>query len=211
MNYLDLNIDPKELIKLIKKRRSIREYIDKPVPKEILNNILEAGRWAPTGANIQPWHFVVVTDESLRKKVGLAGRFLFVGIKHLSKAPVIIVLCADMKRSKRFALFDVTLAGAQIITMATAYGLGTCWIGIFDEKKIKNLLEIPEEIKIVGLITLGYFEKDISPPPKIALEKIVHWQSWKGGIPQGVIDKITKSGPLSVFKRFVKALTIKKR
>ena len=78
-----------EILNLLKSRRSIRVYQDKPVPQDLLLQILEAGRWAPTGANLQPWHFIVVTDPETRRQIGEVARFLFIKSSHVEKAAVV--------------------------------------------------------------------------------------------------------------------------
>ena len=89
-----------DILNLLKFRRSIRVYQDKPIPKDLLLQILEAGRWAPTGANLQPWHFIVVTDEETRRKVGEVARFFFIKSSHVEEAPVVLVLGFDTRKGK---------------------------------------------------------------------------------------------------------------
>jgi len=89
-----------DILNLLKSRRSIRLYQDKPIPQDLLLQILEAGRWAPTGANLQPWHFIVVTDPETRKKIGQTARLFFVKFSHVEKAPVILVLAFDTHKGK---------------------------------------------------------------------------------------------------------------
>lgn len=192
-----------DILNLLQSRRSIRIYKDKPIPKEILLQILEAGRWAPTGANLQPWHFLVITDPATRKHIGEFARFFFIKSAHVEKAPVLIVLGFDRRKGK-YGRYDVTLAGGNMIMMAQSLGLGTCWIGAFDELKIKEILEIPEPVEVIALITLGYPDEQPEIPPKIELEKIVHWESWSNVKRQTFRDGIFRSGPISLIKKFFK-------
>ncbi len=189
-----------DILNLLKSRRSVRLYQDKPVPQELLLQILEAGRWAPTGANLQPWHFIVVTDPETRKRIGEVARFFFIKSSHVGKAPVVLVLGFDTRKGK-YGRYDVTLAGGNMLTMTTHLGLGTCWIGAFDEPKVKEILEIPENIEVIGLITLGYPGEDAEVPPKVELEKIVHWESWSNVRRQTLGDGMLRSGPLSLIKK----------
>jgi nitroreductase len=189
-----------EILNLLKSRRSIRVYQDKPVPQDLLLQILEAGRWAATGANLQPWHFIVVTDPETRRQIGDESRFLFIKSSHVEKAPVVLVLGFDTRRGK-YGRYDVTLAGGNMMTMATHLGLGTCWIGAFDESKVKEILEIPENIEVIGLITLGYPGENAEVPPRVELEKIVHWESWSNVMRQTLGDGLLRSGPLSLIKK----------
>lgn len=90
------------------------------------------------------------------------------------------------------------------MTMAEALGLGTCWIGAFDEPKVKEILEIPEKIEVIGLITLGYPGEKAEVPPRVELEKIVHWESWSNVKRKTFGDGMLKSGPLSLIKKFLR-------
>ncbi len=190
-----------EILNLLKSRRSIRVYQDKPIPQDLLLQILEAGRWAPTGANLQPWHFIVVTDQETRRQIGEVARFLFIKSSHVGRAPVVIVLGFDSRKGK-YGRYDVTLAGANMMTMAAHLGLGTCWIGAFDESKVREILEIPENIGVIGLITLGYAGEEAEVPPRVELEKIVHWESWSNVRRQTLRNGMLQSGPLSLTKKF---------
>jgi len=192
-----------DILTLLKSRRSIRIYQDKPIPQDLLLQILEAGRWAPTGANLQPWHFIVVTDAETRKRIGEVARFFFIKFSHVEKAPVVLVLGFDTRKGK-YGRYDATLAGGNMMTIATSLGLGTCWIGAFDEPKVKEILEIPKNIEVIGLITLGYSEEKAEAPPRVELEKIVHWESWSNVRKQTLRDGFFRSGPLSLIKKFLK-------
>ena len=192
-----------DILTLLKSRRSIRIYQDKPIPQDLLLQILEAGRWAPSGANLQPWHFIVVTDPETRKRIGEVARFFFIKSSHVEKAPVVLVLAFDTLKGK-YGRYDVTLAGGNMMTMATSLSLGTCWIGAFDEPKVKEILEIPEKIEVIGLITMGYPDEKAEAPPRVELEKIVHWESWSNVRRRNFRDGTLKSGPLSLINKFFK-------
>jgi len=189
-----------EILNLLKSRRSIRVYQDKPVPQDLLLQILEAGRWAPTGANLQPWHFIVVTNPETRRQIGGVARFLFIKSSHVGKAPVVLILGFDTRKGK-YGRYDVTLAGGNMLTMATHLGLGTCWIGAFDEQRVKEILGIPEHIEVIALITLGYPGENAEVPPRVELERIVHWESWSNVRRQTLGDGMLRSGPLSLIKK----------
>jgi nitroreductase len=192
-----------DILNLLKSRRSIRLYEDRPIPKDLLLQILEAGRWAPTGANLQPWHFVVVTDSETRRRIGEVARFFFIKSSHVEKAPVVIALGFDTRKG-RYGRYDVALAGGNMMTMATNLGLGTCWIGAFDESKVKEILEIPEGIEVIGLMTLGYSKEKAEAPPRVELEKIVHWESWSNVRKKTFGDGMFRSGPISLIKKFLR-------
>lgn len=143
-----------EVIDAIKKRRSIRSYDSKPVPEDVLGRVLEAGRIAPSAMNYQPWKFVVVRDPSGRKALS-GGRYA----KFLTECPVVIVGCGDRKKSQEWHAVDVTIALQNMVTQATAEGLGTCWIGSFDEETVRSHLGVPDEYTVVAMLALGYPKK----------------------------------------------------
>jgi nitroreductase len=197
-----MNEMTEDILNLLKSRRSTRIYEDKPVPKDLLLQILEAGRWAAAAANLQPWHFIIVTDPETRKRIGDVARFFFVN-SHVGKAPVVLILGFDTRKGE-YGRYDVTLAGGNMMTMATSLGLGTCWIGAFDEPKVKEILEIPKNIEVIGLMTLGYFAENAEAPPRVDLEKIVHWESWFNVKRKTFGDGMLRSGPLSLIKKFLR-------
>jgi nitroreductase len=135
----------------VKARKSIRSYQSKPVPEEVLMKVLESARLAPSAVNRQPWHFVVVTDAEKRKKLS-AGPFA----GFLKESPVVIVGCGDTRASPRWHVVDVSIAMQQMVLTATSEGLAACWIGSFNEKKVKELLGIPDKFKVIALLAMGY-------------------------------------------------------
>lgn len=140
------------LVDVILSRRSIRQYDDKDIPKDVLDKILEAGRQSPSAANRQPYQFVVVTESEIKKELsGLVSGFL-------KNAPVVIVGCANTKAllTGKWAVIDTTIALENMVLAAWSLGVGSCWIGAFNEQKVKNALQIPEKWKVVALISLGY-------------------------------------------------------
>ncbi len=143
----------------IKNRYSVRSYSVKPVEEEKIKELLEAARLAPSAGNRQEWRFVVVTDEQVRKELaGAAAGQMFVG-----EAPCVIACCADTDFHKMTCgqltyPIDVAIAIDHITLRAVELGLGTCWIGAFYEEEVKKILNIPEKIKVVELLTLGYPE-----------------------------------------------------
>jgi len=141
------------LVDLILNRRSIRRYENKDIPEEVLQQILEAGRQAPSAANRQPIRFVVVTDHDILKS--LCDRLI---TRFVKSAPVVIVGCADVKSflTGKWAVVDATIAMQNMVIAAWALGIGSCWIGACDKEKVKKLLKIPDRWKFVALLTLGY-------------------------------------------------------
>ncbi len=148
-----------DFYEVIKKRRSVRKYKPDPIPDDVLKRILEAGRIAPSAKNIQPWKFVVIKDPENKKRIAEACR----GQHWVADADVIVCGCALEKIAwgrmggymSSFAV-DLAIAMDHIILAAANEGLGTCWIGAFEEKKVKELLNIPEDVRVVALTPIGY-------------------------------------------------------
>ncbi|NLX62181.1 MAG: nitroreductase [Tissierellia bacterium] len=164
----------------IKGRRSIRKYKDKPVEEEKLYKVLEAGRLSPSARNLQNWKFIVVRDKETRKKlVDEAIKQSFVG-----QAPIILVCCGTETESRmkcgqyRYTV-DLSIATAYMILEAYEQGLGTCWLGSFDEEKVKEILDIPDKVRVVAITPLGYPDEDPAPRPRKALEDIVSYDKYK--------------------------------
>lgn len=150
-SLLDAVVFKMEVFEAIQKRHSVRAYFRNEVPRKKLERILEAGRLAPSAGNIQPWHFIVVTDAHKRKKLS-KGRFA----KFLVESPVVLVGCGDKKASPNWYVVDTTIAMQNMVLAATSEGLGTCWIGSFKENQVKELLSIPERFRVIALLALGY-------------------------------------------------------
>jgi len=163
----------------IKSRRSIRSFLDKPIEEEKLLRVLEAGRLAPSAKNLQEWKFVIVKDQGLRKKLALAAN----NQPFIAEAPVIIVGCATlvnyvMSCGQYAYPIDLAIALDHMTLQAVEEGLGTCWVGSFKEDEVKKLLQIPENIRIVELLPIGY-PKDVPPArARKKLEEIICFDRW---------------------------------
>jgi nitroreductase len=140
-----------DVFEAIQERRSIRAYTDKPVEREKMEKILEAGRLAPSARNSEPWHFIVVTNAEKRKALskGLYAKFV-------SQAPLVIVACGDKKASADWYAVDVSLAVENMVLTAINEGLGTCCVGSFNEKEVMKLLKIPDNYEVIVMLTIGY-------------------------------------------------------
>ena len=168
-----------DVIDVIRKRRSVRSYTDRPVERDKIERLLEAARLAPSAGNRQEWRFLVVTDAGRRAAlVKAAADQAFVG-----EAPVVIAACAEsdghvMRCGQPCYPIDVAIAIEHLALQAVAEGLGTCWIGAFFEDQAKEILGIPEEIRVVELVTVGYAAGTSRPVSRLPLERIVHWETW---------------------------------
>jgi nitroreductase len=197
-------MSPGAVLSLLKGRRSIRRYRPDPVPDEMIEQLLEAGRWAPSASNRQPWQFIVVRDEAILKQVAQHAAYYFIRWAHVEEAPLLIVLCGEARNRiyRQFLHEDVGLAGSQIMLQAHALGLGTCWIGGLDRKAIADVLKVPEHIEIVGLLTVGFPAEDPEPPARKPLADIVHYDVYgnrgEGG---GVTSGRVVAGPLGILLR----------
>ncbi len=159
----------------ILKRRSIRRYEPRDIPEDVMKQILEAGRQAPSAANRQPIRFVIVRDHELTKSF---SSMPFNGF--MKDAPAIIVGCADTKSllTGKWALVDATIAMQNMVIAAWSLGVGSCWIGAFDEKSVKESLKIPDKWKVVALLTLGYPAEEPKPRNKKSLEELFSFNTF---------------------------------
>jgi len=160
-------------IEALKTRRSKRKFLPTPVPKKVIEDIIDCGRLAPSAVNIQPVEFIVVTKEEIRKKIAEMtdyGRFIV-------EAPVCIVI---FSRQTKYYLEDGCAATENILLAAHAHGLGACWVA-GDKKlyaeKVRQLLGAPQNFKLITLIPLGY-SKEEPKPAKRKLKDVLHWEKY---------------------------------
>ena len=162
-----------ETIEALKTRRSIRKFTDKPIPKEIIEDIIDCARLAPSANNVQPWEFIVVTKPETRKKLAEICDYG----KFIKDAPVcIVVFCKNTK----YYLEDGSAATENILLASHSYGLGSCWVA-GDKKpyaeEIRKLLSAPEGYKLVSLVPIGYPEEK-PKPRKRKLEEVLHQEKF---------------------------------
>jgi nitroreductase len=169
-----------DVFEAVRTRRSIRKYQEKLVETEKLGKILEAARLSPSANNNQPWHFIAVTDETVRKKLLPAYNS-----EWFVNAPVIIVACATPSKGwfrqdgEDYWKVDVAIAMQTMVLVAHELGLGTCWIAAFKENKVKEALGIPKEVRVIAMTPVGYPAEQKGPVIKRKTEKeIVHLDHW---------------------------------
>jgi nitroreductase len=159
-------------------RRSIRSFLSRPVEEEKLKAVLDAGRLAPSARNLQDWRFVVVRDPATRKSLAEAAR----NQEFVGQAPVVIVACGTsdmvMTCGQPAYVMDVTIAIDHMTLAAFSLGLGTCWIGAFYEEKVKQILGIPEQVRVVALLPLGYPAQTPKPTPRKKADEILAYEKW---------------------------------
>lgn len=143
----------------IRRRRSVRAYSPKPIPMDVMERLKQAMRFAPSACNYQPWHFIIVQDVQIRQDIVRESNKQ----KWMLDAPVFVVACGFPLQAYKAmggygngADIDVTIAIDHLTLAAVNEGLGTCWIGAFDEASVKKLLGIPAQAKVVAIIPLGY-------------------------------------------------------
>ena len=161
-----------EFIKMLKERRSVRNFQDKEVAREIIEDIVDAARLAPSAVNIQPWEFIIITDTAMKKKIADITDYG----KFIAEAPVCIVVCC---KSTKYYLEDGSAATQNVLLAAKAYGLGSCWVA--GDKKayaetVKGILGIPKDYKLISLIPMGYPASEPSIPRKRPLKEVIHWE-----------------------------------
>jgi len=159
------------LLDLLKHRKSVRDFLDEPVEREKIMMCLEAARLAPSACNSQPWKFIVVDDRQLKNRLCAAA---FSGIYSMNSfcktAPVIVVIISEkskflariggMFRGTKYYLIDIGIAVEHFVLQAEDLGLGTCWIGWFNERRVRTILNIPQDKKIYIIIALGYYDRE---------------------------------------------------
>jgi nitroreductase len=143
-----------DIIETIKTRRSVRRYKRDQIPKNLIEKLLEAGRWAPSASNSQPWNFILLKDEKLKREVANATTYG----KFLADAPLGIAIVVDPNTSTH-PVEDGSVAAENILLEAQSLGLGSCWIGAYNssyEEKAKKILKIPAEKRLLSIISVGY-------------------------------------------------------
>lgn len=166
------------VLSAIQGRRSIRKYSNKPIEDEKLLNVLEAARLSPSAINRQNWKFIVVKDSETRERLTEAIDQPFVG-----EAPIILVCCGTepesiMRGGQPRYTVDLSIATAYMILEAHAQGLGTCWLGSFDESMVKDVLDIPKNVRVVAITPLGYPAESPSQRSRKRLEEIISYDKY---------------------------------
>jgi nitroreductase len=168
------------VLEAINKRKSVRNFLKKPIEDEKIDAILNAGRLAPSAKNRQEWRFVVVKDQTVRKKIAMAAN----GQGFVGEAPLVIVACGItdgyvMSCGQESYPIDVAIALDHISLVAVELGLGSCWIGAFNEDRVKEILGIPEEVRVVELMPIGYpVSQGVKEKNRLPLNKIVKYDRW---------------------------------
>lgn len=172
--------DIMDVFSAIKSRKSIRAYKDKEIEEEKLQRILEAGRLAPSAANRQEWKFIAVRDGETKEKLAVAAK----GQMFVAKAPVVIVACA-VESSRVMACgqyaytVDLSIAMSYMILEAHELGIGSCWLGAFYEEQVKSILGIPDDVRIVTMVPMGYPAESPERRSRKGIDEIICYDRYK--------------------------------
>jgi nitroreductase len=162
-------IDPEEFLTFIKSRRSIRSFQEKLIPDKEIEMILESGRWAPSASNRQPWEFLVIKNRDMIEKVAK----LSVYGKFIKEASVLIAIIGKTKISPKWYIIDTSLVSMNMMLIAWALGIGTCWIGTLDRDKAKEILKLEIDDYLLTVLPFGYIKGEIPTRDRKPLKKIV--------------------------------------
>ena len=171
-----------ECLEAIKGRRSIRKFKDRGIGKEIIEELLDAARMAPSAGNIQARDFIVVTNKITKQKLTKAA----FGQAFIEQAPVDIVFVANIERSSRiyksrgelYAIQDATASVMNLLLAVHDKGLAGCWVGAFDENAVGEILGLPHKTRPVAIIPVGYADEEPGAQTRMELDKVVHWETW---------------------------------
>ncbi|WP_010291851.1 nitroreductase family protein [Clostridium senegalense] len=179
------------MIKEIKTRRSIRNYSNKLVENEKIIQLIESARLAPSGSNTQPWNFIIVKSELVKQKIAQVAHKQ----KWMLSAPVFIVCVADIRcrikenvdvilnenspqEELKQIIRDTSISVEHILLEAESLGLGSCWVAWFIQDEIRQVLNIPNDKYVVGIITIGYANETPEARPRKTIKEIIHYETW---------------------------------
>ena len=172
-----------DVTEAIMNRRSIRTFKKLELPPKIINQLIDAARWAPSAGNMQPWTFIVAAKAETKQMLSTAAYEQ----KSLTEASIVIVVCANLKHATEtygprgqtlYCYQDTAAAIENILLTACSLGLGTCWIGAFNEEQIKKVINCPPEMRPVALIPVGYPNESPSPRARRPAVEVMHQESF---------------------------------
>ena len=163
-----------DVIEAIKTRRSIRSFKEEKIPDEILEKILEAATYAPSSGNLQNWEFILIKDQKAKERIAEIA----LGQDFIAEADVILVVCSNDRKIWRYgergknlySIQNVAAAIQNILLAANSFGVGSCWIGAFDEDELSEFLELPKNVRVHAIIPLGY------PAEKPTMPSRTNWR-----------------------------------
>lgn len=172
-----------DLFQTIAARRSIRKYQERPVEAEKVRLVLDAARLAPSWKNLQCWRFLVIADAAKKARLVAAFPEENPGRKALLQAPLVILVCAapaesGVENNIDYYIADTAIAFAHLCLAAQALGLGTCWMGLYDEGLLKGATGVPADFRVVGVTPLGYPDQEPKARPRKELHEIAYLEEW---------------------------------
>ena len=160
------------VLDIIKSRRSVRHFLETPIPSDVLQALLEAARWAPSGGNNQPWVFVVIQEPVNIQKIKMFSPGL------QGDPAALLVLCSDEAAGGTTATMDISMAAQNVMLTAADNGLGSCAVRSFNQKALQALLSLPSDVIPELIISLGYPAKPARIPSRRPLDALVHWEEY---------------------------------
>ena len=170
-----------DLLNLMKERRSIRKYQNIAIDDKDIEELIEAAMSAPSAGNIQPWDFIIIKKRDIKEKLVKAA----LGQKFILDAPLVIVVCVNNTMVSRFygnrgvnlyCIQDTAAAIQNMLLLSRSKGIGSCWIGALSEREVAEILEIPENIRPIAIISFGYPDEDPKSPNKRKAQSIIHYE-----------------------------------
>jgi len=167
-----------DLLPYLRGRRSIRKFKPMPLPQEIIDKIVEAGSWAPSAGNVQPWYLYLVLNLEVKKKLAQAA----LEQHFVARAPLVIVVCADSSRARSsygmrgetlYSIQDTASLVQNMLLEAFSLGIGGCWVGAFREEEVKEALDMPHHLRPVAILPFGYPDEKPGPRPRREIREIV--------------------------------------
>lgn len=171
-----------ELTEAIKKRRSVRRFKSDPVDDKIIQRIIELGNMAPSAGNLQPRDFIIVTNKDQRFALAQAA----LNQTFIYDAPVVVTVCVNYDRAASYGsrgrdlycIQDSAAAVENMLLAAVDFGLASCWVGAFNEKKVSQVLDLPSQVRPVALLPIGYPLEEIKSSYRINLDELIHRNRW---------------------------------
>lgn len=168
------------ILKAVKQRRSIRDFQKREIPRDIIDKLIEALIWAPSAGNLQARKFYFVTDEGIKKKIADAA----LKQHFIAEAPLVVIGCADSRIAYKYGERGVNLYSIQDVAcslmgmMLVAYenGLGSVWVGAFNDNRVSDILKLPRHLRPVAIVSVGYPAKIPSPPSRVSREEAVEFR-----------------------------------
>jgi len=176
---IDNIMDVKEAIR---QRHSVRSFLDKKLPADLIHEIIKYANLAPSAGNLQAREFIIVDDREIKKRLGAAA----LDQEFIAEAPVNIVVCAHLERvasygrrgRELYCLQDAAAAVEHILLLAVDHGLGACWVGAFNENEVSGILDLPLYIRPVAIIPIGYPKGRAVPTHRMDIKALTHYNKW---------------------------------